>query len=103
MPSCFRFSAGRLTLVPVFALACLSLAARPAAAVSVPTQWVVENAIPSTTFTNPTQVAFLPDGRWLVAEKAGNVWVIQNGVRLDLPNPSYRLPAGLKCKVRFLS
>ena|SRR5256712_3869978 len=23
------------------------------------------------------------------------------GVRLDLPNPSYRLPAGLKCKVRF--
>ena len=24
------------------------------------------------------------------------------GVRLDLPNPNYRLPAGLKCKVRFL-
>lgn len=24
------------------------------------------------------------------------------GVRLELPNPSYRLPAGLKCKVRFL-
>jgi len=23
------------------------------------------------------------------------------GVRLELPNPSYRLPAGLKCKVRF--
>ena len=23
------------------------------------------------------------------------------GVRLDLPNPEYRLPAGLKCKVRF--
>jgi PKD repeat protein len=53
--------------------------------VSVPAQWVVENAIPSTTFTNPTQVAFLPDGRWLVAEKAGNVWVIQNGVRLATP------------------
>ena len=24
------------------------------------------------------------------------------GVRLELPNPAYRLPAGLKCKVRFL-
>lgn len=24
------------------------------------------------------------------------------GVRLELPNPSFRLPAGLKCKVRFL-
>lgn len=24
------------------------------------------------------------------------------GVRLELPNPSYHLPAGLKCKVRFL-
>lgn len=24
------------------------------------------------------------------------------GVRLELPNPNYRLPAGLKCKVRFL-
>ena len=24
------------------------------------------------------------------------------GVRLALPNPDYRLPAGLKCKVRFL-
>jgi multidrug efflux pump subunit AcrA (membrane-fusion protein) len=25
------------------------------------------------------------------------------GVRLELPNPGYRLPAGLKCKVRFLN
>jgi multidrug efflux pump subunit AcrA (membrane-fusion protein) len=24
------------------------------------------------------------------------------GVRLELPNPDYRLPAGLKCKVRFV-
>jgi len=24
------------------------------------------------------------------------------GVRLEMPNPGYRLPAGLKCKVRFL-
>ncbi len=23
------------------------------------------------------------------------------GVRLELPNPKYRLPAGLRCKVRF--
>ena len=25
------------------------------------------------------------------------------GVRLELPNPDYRLPSGLKCKVRFIS
>lgn len=25
------------------------------------------------------------------------------GIRLELPNPNYRLPAGLKCKVRFLT
>jgi hypothetical protein len=24
------------------------------------------------------------------------------GVRLELANPDYRLPAGLKCRVRFL-
>lgn len=24
------------------------------------------------------------------------------GVRLSLPNPDYRLPAGLRCQVRFL-
>lgn len=24
------------------------------------------------------------------------------GIRLEMPNPAYRLPAGLKCKVRFL-
>jgi hypothetical protein len=23
-------------------------------------------------------------------------------VRLDLPNPSYALPAGLRCRIRFL-
>lgn len=25
------------------------------------------------------------------------------GIRLELPNPEYSLPAGLKCKVRFLT
>ncbi len=25
------------------------------------------------------------------------------GIRLELPNPNYRLPAGLKCKVQFLT
>lgn len=25
------------------------------------------------------------------------------GVRLELPNPDYKLPPGLKCKVRFLN
>ena len=25
------------------------------------------------------------------------------GVRLELPNPDYRLPAGLRCQVRFIN
>jgi PKD repeat protein/glucose/arabinose dehydrogenase len=73
-------------LVAVAALALLPLATpRDAQAVSVPAQFVVENAVPGITFTQPTQVTFLPDGRWLVAEKGGTVWVVQNGVRLATP------------------
>lgn len=33
-----------------------------------------------------------------VIEAAGGTF----GVRLELPNPDYRLPAGLRCRVRFL-
>jgi PKD repeat protein len=85
VPSCFRFRTGWFALALVIASSCIALTPRPAGAVSVPPQFVVENAIPGISFTNPTQIAFLPDGRWLVAEKGGDVWVIQNGVRLATP------------------
>src|SRR5213075_2966082 len=57
----------------------------PAAAVSVPSNFVVESVTPGATFDTPTSAVFLPDGRLLVSEKAGKVWVVQNGVKSATP------------------
>ena len=57
----------------------------PARAIIVPTNFVVENAVPGATFDTPTGIAFLPNGNMLVAEKRGIVWVVQNGTRLATP------------------
>src|SRR5262245_52166471 len=60
--------------------------APPALAVpSLPTNFVVEDAVPGTSFTLPTSIAFLPDGRMLVGEKQGLVWMVQNGTKLSTP------------------
>lgn len=56
-----------------------------AEAVVVPPNFVVENAVPNVTFEIPTRIAFLPDGRMLVAEKRGRVWMVANGVRNPVP------------------
>lgn len=51
-----------------------------------PTGFVVENAFPSTSFTLPVAIVFLPDGRKFVVEKEGRVWTIAaNGVMLPTP------------------
>ncbi len=65
------------------ALACWP--APPARAVTVPSQFVVENAWSGQSFTVPTCVAFLPDGRALVGEKQGTVWMVVNGVKRPTP------------------
>jgi glucose/arabinose dehydrogenase/PKD repeat protein len=82
-----------VTLSPTWArtAAVLSLvtslaAALPAAAQpEVPPKFVVENAVPGAPFNLPTCIAFLPDGRLLVGEKAGKVWVVKNGIRHPVP------------------
>jgi len=51
----------------------------------VPGQFVVEDIAPGANFDTPTSIAPLPDGRILVAEKRGHVWMVKNGVKL--PNP----------------
>lgn len=56
-----------------------------AAAVVVPPLFTDENAVPGITFNLPTSIAFLPGGRMLVAEKAGRVWTVTNGVRYPVP------------------
>lgn len=62
------------------------LAAFPAAAQPVlPPGFVVENVVAGAPFTVPTSLAVLPDGRLLVAEKGGKVWVVKSGVRHPVP------------------
>lgn len=64
----------------VAAVLALSAHPRPAAALTAPAGFVVENAVPGANFDTPVSIAFLPDGRMLVGEKRGRVWMVQNGV-----------------------
>jgi glucose/arabinose dehydrogenase len=41
----------------------------------------VDEPYVNATFTNPTAMALLPDGRLLVAEKAGNLWVVRDSAK----------------------
>ncbi len=74
----------RWNAVPLFALVTL-LPAGPAGAATVPPDFVVENAVPGVAFDTPTAITFLPDGRMLVAEKRGRVYLVDNGVRQETP------------------
>jgi len=56
-----------------------------ASAVTVPPDFVVENAVPGATFDTPTGIAFLPGGRMLVAEKRGRVYSVSKGVKYPTP------------------
>ncbi len=51
-----------------------------ALALTVPSGFTVENMVPATTFTVPTALVFLPDGRYMVAEKSGRVRMVVNNV-----------------------
>src|SRR5262249_39916647 len=68
-------------LLGALGVACVAMLVAPVhvlATPSVPSGFVVENAVPgaSNTFVLPTGLAFFPDGRFLVAEKQGTVWVV---------------------------
>ena len=54
-------------------------------AITVPNNFVVEDIAPGAGFVNPTGIMPLPDGRILVAEKRGRVWMVKNGVKLPTP------------------
>jgi len=72
----------QLAAALVAALSCL---ASPAAGITVPPDFVAEDAAPGANFFSPTAIAFLPDGRLLVGEKTGFVWVVANGAKLPRP------------------
>ncbi|HYM79931.1 MAG TPA: PQQ-dependent sugar dehydrogenase [Candidatus Limnocylindria bacterium] len=61
------------------------LASPAASAPDVPSNFVVESAVPGTTFDTPVAMAFFRSGRMLVGEKGGVVWVIHNGVKHPTP------------------
>src|SRR5258705_8075997 len=64
----------------------LLLAAVPvAASPSLPANFWFFNAVPGTQFDTPTTIAFMPDGRLLVGEKRGRVWMVKDGYRLPTP------------------
>ncbi len=58
---------------------------RSSAAIALPAGFIAENATPAATWDTPIAVAFLPDGRYLVAEKRGVVWMVTNGVKATTP------------------
>ena len=57
--------------------------AQPAAAIPVDGRFL--DSIHVSGLNNPTAMDFSPDGRLFVAERSGNVRVIQNGILLDVP------------------
>ena len=71
-----------LLFAPALALA-LTLAA-PARA-TLPPGFTMESITPGQTFDLPTGITFLPDGRLLVCEKAGRLWMVQNGLKSAQP------------------
>lgn len=50
-----------------------------------PENFVFEVVAPDAGFVLPTGIAFFPDGRLLVIEKAGRAWVVANGVKRPQP------------------
>jgi glucose/arabinose dehydrogenase/PKD repeat protein len=78
----FSSRIGVRSLAPLLAvLAVVS----PARAITLPANFISENATPGTSFDTPTGIAFLPDGRMLVCEKKGRLLLVTNGVVQGTP------------------
>jgi PKD repeat protein len=76
---------GRSIAIAFFALALGAMTSSRAIAVTFPTNFAVDDAVPGAAFNVPTSIAFLPDGRFFVTEKRGRVYEVRNGVKQ--PNP----------------
>ncbi len=75
----------RLRLLCAAASLSAALAA-PARAIPIAAGgFVVEDAVPGSQIEAPVALAFTPDGRLLVADVPGRIWVIQNGVQSPVP------------------
>ena len=74
-----------VALIALVWLGACGLASETAALPVVPPSFAVDDAAPGAVFLVPTAMAFLPDGRFLVAEKRGRVYEVRDGIRQ--PNP----------------
>ena len=70
----------RHRIVHAILVALAMLPATAAFAIVLPPQFVAQDVAPGANFFLPTTVNFLPDGRLLVCEKDGLMWVVKNGV-----------------------
>lgn len=75
----------RLGLPALLGALALVVLATAAPASVLPAGFVDEDFTPSATWDTPVAIAFLPDGRMLVAEKPGRVWAVTNGVPAATP------------------
>ncbi|NOT33500.1 MAG: PKD domain-containing protein [Candidatus Eisenbacteria bacterium] len=78
-----RIQAGFAVLLAAIAVS--ATASQVGASITLPYPFWYFNAAPGTTFDTPTGIAFMPDGRLLVSEKRGRVYVIKDGTRLTTP------------------
>ncbi|MBM2842035.1 MAG: hypothetical protein HW412_2563, partial [Bacteroidetes bacterium] len=77
---------GRWTKFITFLVAILCLRIEDALSQTAPSGFVVENAFPTATFNFPTLIVFMPDGRKLVVEKEGRIWVVtSSGIKRSTP------------------
>ena len=71
----------------LLATAAIPVTAQPNAGAQAPEASLPFNMAQVTTFNLPWRIAFLPDGRMLVTEKVGPVWLVtQQGVKRPVPN-----------------
>lgn len=75
----------RLARCLLLVIVTLVVALPAPALAALPPGFTMENLAPGQTFDVPTGIAFLPDGRLLVCEKAGRVWLVQNGLKSSHP------------------
>jgi glucose/arabinose dehydrogenase len=54
-------------------------------AIELPGNFVAEDMAPGAGFIVPVSIAFMPDGRLMVGEKQGRVWIVKNGVKYPIP------------------
>jgi glucose/arabinose dehydrogenase len=78
---------GALKFLPVLAAAAfVGVTPRPVFSQTAPPGFFIEDAFPTASFSLPSLIVFVPDGRRLVVEKEGRVWVVTaGGVKLSTP------------------